>query len=331
MPAIVEKCIHRIYLKKGWNLTKGTHPNFIDEESYRNEEHYYCFPTLTDLKYEVEKYVKTELAYKGELQDNIRTAIVVRLESLCVGAKGMMFDTYDFFSLDKLLNTNTILEMESLADDDDKAFFVGLMLVLVSQYRQRNNPTINPGMGEKGLKHFMVIEEAHRLLKNVDTEKSSEMMGNPKGKAVELFANVISEMRSLGQGVAVVEQIPSKISPDVIKNSNTKIVHRLVSKDDQSLLAGSLSISEEDALYLNRLTTGHALVHKEGMERPIECAIINDIESFGISDSKVQKVMSKKGLDKSSHPFEVYEISQIFNKKGKELIITVFEFFVYNT
>lgn len=321
MPAIVEKCIHRIYLKKGWNLSKGSHPNFIDEDSYKTDEHYYCFPTLTDLKIEVEHYVKNELAYKGELQDNIRTAIVVRLESLSVGAKGMMFDTYDFFSLDKLLETNTILEMESLADDDDKAFFVGLMLVLISQYRQRNNPTINPGMENKGLKHFLVIEEAHRLLKNVETEKSSEMMGNPKGKAVELFANVISEMRSLGQGVAVVEQIPSKISPDVIKNSNTKIIHRLVSKDDQSLLAGSLSISDEDALYLNRLTTGHALCHKEGMERPVECSIISNIDSFGISDSRVQKVMNEKGLNKFLHPFEVYEMSQVLNKKGREIVI----------
>lgn len=321
MPAIVEKCIHRIYLKKGWNLSKGSHPNFIDEDSYKTDEHYYCFPTLTDLKNEVEHYVKNELAYKGELQDNIRTAIVVRLESLSVGAKGMMFDTYDFFSLDKLLEINTILEMESLADDDDKAFFVGLMLVLISQYRQRNNPTINPGMENNGLKHFLVIEEAHRLLKNVETEKSSEMMGNPKGKAVELFANVVSEMRSLGQGVAVVEQIPSKISPDVIKNSNTKIIHRLVSKDDQSLLAGSLSISDEDALYLNRLTTGHALCHKEGMERPVECSIISDIESFGISDSKVQKIMKKKGLNNSLQPFEVYEMSHILNKRGREIVV----------
>ena len=328
MPAIVEKCIHRIYLKKGWNLTKGSHPNFINEagkydsNNYNSDEHYYCFPTLTDLKNEVEDYVKNELAYKGELQDNIRTAIVVRLESLSVGAKGMMFDTYDFFPIEQLLNTNTILEMESLADDDDKAFFVGLMLILISQYRQRNNPAVNPGLRSKGLEHFLVIEEAHRLLKNVSTEKSSEMTGNSKGKAVELFANVISEMRSLGQGVAVVEQIPSKISPDVIKNSNTKIIHRLVSKDDQSLLAGSLSISDEDALYLNRLTTGHALCHKEGMERPVECAIINDIKSFAISDKKVYEVMGERLKNKPLHPFEVYELSQVLGKKGRELIVS---------
>lgn len=329
MPSIVEKCLHTIYLKKGWDLTLGTHPNFIDtngdydQGQYQFDEHYYCFPTLSDLKDEVDRYIKMELDYKGELRDNIRTAIIVRLESLCVGAKGLMFNTHDFFAIDKLLDRNTILEMESLADDDDKAFFVGLVLVLISEYRQKENPAVNPGMGDKGLRHFMVIEEAHRLLKNVQTERSSEMMGNPKGKAVEVFCNILAEMRSLGQGVAVVEQIPSKISPDVIKNSNTKIVHRLVSKDDQSLLAGSLSIDDHDALYLNRLKTGHALCHKEGMGRPVECSVLSDVDSHAISDDKVKRLMQSLNY-KSLHSYQAYQIDSWLGDAGRELCIRFF-------
>lgn len=329
MPSIVEKCLHAIYIKKGWDLTLNTHPNFVDnngnyeEERYKFEEHYYCFPTLTDLKDEVDRYIQTELDYKGELRDNIRTAIIVRLESLCVGAKGLMFNTHDFFSIEKLLSKNTILEMESLADDDDKAFFVGLVLVLISEYRQKENPAVNPGMGNKGLYHFMVIEEAHRLLKNVETERTTEMMGNPKGKAVEVFCNILAEMRSLGQGVAVVEQIPSKISQDVIKNSNTKIVHRLVSKDDQSLLAGSLSIDDYDALYLNRLKTGHALCHKEGMGRPVECAVLNDVDSHAISNEKVKRSMESLSRE-TLHGYQTYQIDALLGEAGKELIIKSF-------
>lgn len=329
MPSIVERCLHTIYIKKGWDLTLGTHPNFIDKNGdydggrYQFDEHYYCFPTLTDLKDEVDRYIKTELDYKGELRDNIRTAIIVRLESLCVGAKGLMFNTHDFFALDKLLDKNTILEMESLADDDDKAFFAGLVLVLISEYRQKENPAVNPGMGNKGLRHFMVIEEAHRLLKNVETERSREMMGNPKGKAVEVFCNILAEMRSLGQGVAVVEQIPSKISPDVIKNSNTKIVHRLVSKDDQSLLAGSLSIDDYDALYLNRLKAGHALCHKEGMGRPVECSVLSDLDFHAISDDKVKRLMTSLNY-KSLHSYQAYQVDAWLGDAGRELCVRFF-------
>jgi hypothetical protein len=213
--------------------------------------------------------------------------------------------------------------MENLADDDDKAFFVGLMLVLISEFRQKENPAVNPGTGNKGLCHFMVIEEAHRLLKNVETGRTSEMMGNPKGKAVEVFCNVISEMRSLGQGVAVVEQIPSKIAPDVIKNSNTKIVHRLVSKDDQSLLAGSLGIDDYEALYLNRLNTGHALCHKEGMGRPVECVVSNDVKSHAISDDKVNRLMEKTTND-TLHHYRSYQLDTLLGSAGTELVIKLF-------
>ena len=327
MPAIIEKCLHNIYLKKGWDLTTGIHPNFInengeyDENEYNSPEHYYCFPTLSDLKDEVNHFIQSELEYKGEYRDNIRTAIIVRLESLCVGSKGLMFNTNDFFPIKDLLSTSTILEMENLSDDDDKAFFLGLILVLIREYRQRHNPAINPGITKKGLQHFLVIEEAHRLLKNVITERTSELMGNPKGKAVEDFCNVIAEMRSLGQGVAVVEQIPSKISPDVIKNSNTKIVHRLVSKDDQTLLSGSLGLEDSEALYLNRLKTGHALCYKEGMGRPVECAILDDVKSLAVSDEKINRDMKKKLIHTNLHKYETYQLHSILASEGEKLVI----------
>ena len=77
-----------------------------------------------------------EMGYKGELKDNIRSAIVARLESLAVGAKGFLFNTHESVDINDLLNRNIVLELESLSDDDDKAFFVGLMLSLVSEYRQ---------------------------------------------------------------------------------------------------------------------------------------------------------------------------------------------------
>lgn len=97
---------------------------------------------------------------------------------------------------------------------------------------------------------MLVIEEAHRLLKNIETERISETSGNPKGKAVEHFTNMIAEMRSYGQGVIVAEQIPTKLAPDVIKNSSTKIVQRIVSADDQQVIANTIGITGNDAIQL---------------------------------------------------------------------------------
>ena len=300
MPYIVEQCLHNIYRKRGWDLTTGTHPQLSDsdgqpdEQRYEEKESRCYFPTLLDLRDEVQEHVRSRLDYKGELSDNIRTAIITRLDSLAVGSKGLLFNSSKPPDIEDWLKHPTVFELEALSDDDDKAFLVGLLLTIISEYRQTKDPARNPyaPRQESELQHVLVIEEAHRLLKNVAQERQTEHLGNPRGKAVEFFANVISEMRSMGQGVAVVEQIPSKLLPDVIKNTNTKIVHRLVSRDDQALLASTLGLEEQEAIYLTSLQTGHALYAKEGMQRPIEVKINKPtVPSQKVSDNRVHREM----------------------------------------
>lgn len=298
MPYIFEKCLYNIYEKKGWNLTFGLHSYYLEEnknslseelfdnkkleEFYKTISHKYLFPNMQDLKEEVAKYIKT-MSYKGELKDNIEGAIKSRIESLCVGAKGYMFNTNDYIDFNKIFNNNSIFELEGLADDSDKAFALGLLIIYINEYRQVDKEINN----KKGLKHLLVIEEAHRLLKNVSTEKN-EYIGNPKGKAVEHFTNMLAEMRSYGQGVIVAEQIPTKLAPDVIKNSSNKIVHRIIAKDDQEVIANSIGIYPEDAIYLGNSKTGYALCHKEGMVQPV-IVKIDEVESNNISDKNLYR------------------------------------------
>lgn len=283
MPYILEKCLQNVYKKKGWNLTLGFHPFLVNasnsadffeadymQEKYESESHKYLFPTMQDLKSEIERYIEEEMNYEGEVAGNIKTAIKARLESLCSGPKGYMFNTYEYADMSLLLNDNTVFELEGLADDSDKAFCVGLLIIFINEYRQITKETVKM---DKELSHILVIEEAHRLLKNVNTEKTSEDMGNPKGKAVEHFTNMIAEMRSYGQGVIVAEQIPSKLAPDVIKNSSNKIIQRLVAADDQELVANTIGLSAEECLNLGSLTTGTGLCHKEGMSLPVRVQI----------------------------------------------------------
>lgn len=291
MPYILEKCIYNIYSKRGWNLTLGFHPCLVNSKSQRNlfEEgkmkeyynmsaHKYVFPTMQDLKEEIDYYIENEMTYEGEVKGNIRGAIKARIDSLCVGSKGYMFNTHDMVDIGKLLETNSVLELEGLADDSDKAFALGLLIIYVNEYRQVQKEV----GGVKGLQHLLVVEEAHRLLKNTSTE-SNEDLGNPKGKAVEHFTNMLAEMRSYGQGVIVAEQIPSKLAPDVIKNSSNKIVHRIIARDDQEIIANTVGIYSKDAIYLGNSKVGYALCHKEGMVQPV-IVKIDEVGSKQISD-----------------------------------------------
>ena len=277
MSYIFEKCLHNIYKNRGWNLVFGFHPYFGDGrridglfeesslcESYTKTAHRFLFPTMQDLKEEIDRCLEEDLEYRGELQGNIKSALKARLESLCVGAKGYLFNTGAFPEMEKLLRGNVVVELDGLADDADKAFSLGLLIIYVNEFRKIQKE-LN---GRTGLQHLLVIEEAHRLLKNVTAEIDKEV-GNAKGKAVEHFTNMLAEMRSYGQGVIVAEQIPTKIAPDVIKNSSNKIIHRLVAKDDQEAVANTIGVSLEDAIYLGNSTKGYALCHKEGMVQPV--------------------------------------------------------------
>ncbi len=308
MPYILEKCLHTIYRNKGWDLTLGYHPMIAKTDSrtdffkteyaktqYAKQSHKYIFPTMQELKDEISRYVEEELKYDGEVAGNVKTAMKVRLENLCVGAKGYTFNTNEFIDIKMLLNDKAVFELEGLADDSDKAFSVGLLVIFINEYRQVEQET--NGNQEASLKHLLVIEEAHRLLKNVETERSTETLGNPKGKAVEHFTNMIAEMRSYGQGVIVAEQIPAKLAPDVIKNSSTKIVQRIVSADDQQIIANTIGISDNDAMQLGAVETGYAFCHKEGMVLP---TVIK------VSDSFVDDEGNKQDLDIFVSDEEIY-------------------------
>lgn len=295
MTYILEKCLHNIYRKKGWNQTLGYHPYLIDLKSatdvfdadymrgrYEMKSCGFLFPTMQDLKDEVKRYIENEMQYEGDVGSNIKAAILARLESLCVGSKGYMFNTHSCMDMEALMEQKAVFELEGLADDDDKAFCVGLLIIFINEYRQVYQD--EHGNAKSGLRHLLVIEEAHRLLKNMETERTSENMGNPKGKAVEHFTNMLAEMRSYGQGVMIAEQIPCKLAPDAIKNSSNKIIQRLVSADDQRLAANAVGMKEEEAVYLGSLKKWEALCHKEGMSLPVHVAV-HPVEKQHVSDS----------------------------------------------
>lgn len=343
MPYILEKCLHSVYSNKGWDLTLGYHPllvnsnspiDFFDiniiKERYSNTSHKYLFPTMQDLKDEIARYIEEELKYDGEVAGNIKTAMKVRLENLCVGTKGYTFNTNEFIDFEELLQKNVVFELDGLTDDSDKAFSVGLLVIFINEYRQVQKE--KNGLDESGLKHLLVIEEAHRLLKNVNTERTTEHLGNPIGKAVEHFTNMIAEMRSYGQGVIVAEQIPTKLAPDVIKNTSTKIVQRIVSIDDQIAMANTIGISNKDAIQLGSLETGYAYCHKEGMVLPAPVHILNYSNDEQGSTNKLDDFVSDELLyNNKNDRFDEISLSMVRSILGGRIKIKNMVISILNT
>ena len=107
-----------------------------------------------------------------------------------------------------------------------------------------------------------VVEEAHRLMRNVEGGRASS-------HAVELFAALLAEIRAYGEGIVVAEQIPSKLLPDVIKNTACKFVHRLPAADDRAAVGATMNLTAEQSEYVVSLRPGTAAVFTDGMDRPV--------------------------------------------------------------
>ncbi|BBX27184.1 ATP-binding protein [Mycolicibacterium alvei] len=252
LPQVLETCLHEVYTDRGWDITTNTNHRLrccVDRSL--------AFPTLTELVRKVEVTVP-ELGYDDKVANDISAALRTRLNSLRTGGKGRMLDTRQGLDFAELLSRPTIVELEDMGDDDDKAFLMGLVMIRLIEHRRVQ------GDFDK-LRHLMVIEEAHRLLANTAPKQGGpDAEGDMKGKAVETFSNLLSEIRAYGQGVLVVDQVPTKLAPDVVKNTNLKLAHRLVAGDDRGVIADAMAMTKAQESALATMPVGWAVAFNDG-------------------------------------------------------------------
>lgn len=245
MPYILEQAVYEVYADKGWDLFSNRNIKGLKE-----------YPTLSQLYYKID-VVTDRLGYDAEVQSNVKAALKARINSLRIGGKGAMLDTPRSIPIEQLLSNPTVFELEDIGDDDTKAFVIGILLVQLYEYRKASGSS-------KELKGVLIVEEAHRLLKNVSGTEGN----NSRAKAVDFFCNMLAEIRSFGQGIIIADQIPTKLASDTIKNTNLKIVHRTVMEDDRECIGAAMHMTEEQKNYLSSLGRGCAAVFKEGDNRP---------------------------------------------------------------
>ncbi|MFB7112679.1 ATP-binding protein [Streptomyces sp. NPDC056291] len=257
LPQVLESALHSIYADRGWDVTRDANRR-LEGGGDRSA----AFPTLSDLVRKVDELVP-QLGYEDKVTGDLRAALRTRLNSLRTGGKGRMLDVRRSLPIPLLLGRPTVLELEGMGDDDDKAFMMGLLMTRLAEYRRTQG-------GADGLLHFLVIEEAHRLLANTARGQSGgETEADVKGKAVETFVNLLSEIRAYGQGVVVVDQVPTKLAPDVLKNTNLKLAHRVVAGDDREVLGDTMVMTSHQDVALAMLPVGRAAVFTDGEDAPL--------------------------------------------------------------
>lgn len=248
MPYILEKAVYEIYSDRGWDIVENINRLGLTE-----------YPTISDLYNKIDVVVDN-MGYYQEVQSNVKAALQARVYSLMIGGKGAMLNTPKSVPIEELLSRPVVMELEDLGDDETKSFVIGILFVQLYEYRKSLMTN-----GSKNLSHILMVEEAHRLLKNVVETGEG---GNTQAKSVEFFCNLLAEIRTFGQGILIADQIPTKLAPDTIKNTNLKIVHRTVALEDREAIGKAMNMSAEQIEYLSSIKRGYAAVYAEGDNRP---------------------------------------------------------------
>lgn len=276
MPQILEEAIYKIYEDKGWDIDTGR--NYLVERR-AGYKIYDAFPTLADFLIALEKIVDTK-GFSDRLRDDYRGSLVSRFSNLTKGSKGALFNCQQSTNFEKLLDMNVVIEMENLKSAEDKALLTGFLLTqLTAVIKQRHRV-------DKNFRHITLIEEAHRLLSRVEFGDNGS-----KRTAVETFTDLLAEVRKYGESLIVVDQIPNKLAPEVLKNTNTKIIHRLFARDDKEAVGDTMLMDDKQKEFLSALETGQAIVFSEGMERPVHVKIqpATDTSDSGVSNEVVRE------------------------------------------
>ncbi len=174
-----------------------------------------------------------------------------------------------------ILEKPAVLELDAIADSEQKALFMSFLLVTLFEVRQGEDlqRRKNGFTGPVDLKHVFILEEAHRILSQAGAGRSEKAGDDPRSKAVSMFVDLLAEIRAFGQGLVVVEQIPTKIASEAIKNTQLKIILKLPAPDDQDHIGDTIGLNKRQKSFSQQLGIEDGAVqlitYDESLHQPI--------------------------------------------------------------
>lgn len=251
VPILIEETVHNTI--SDWAKTNGRDFDNGLVEPLIN------YPKMIDLLVNAEEIMENK-DYEEKVRDNLKEVLTTRFKSLARGTRGKILDVDHSVGYSKLFSSNIIINISRLAGTRDKALVMSLLMQALYEYRiscYANDTAYRKEAQDNRLKHLALIEEAHNVLLKVNDNQSS---GSPQRAAADLFSNMLSEVRGYGQGFVIVDQVPTRLIDDVIKNTNYKIVHRITAPDDQAVMASCMAFREDQKYIIPALEKGNAII-----------------------------------------------------------------------
>ena len=261
-PFLIDGCIEKIYLDKGWNINErndGSKP----------------YPTMQEL-YDSLKVAVEESGYEGETKANIRSVMEVRIGSLLRREIGNVYNVRESsLQPEDWLECPVIIELEALGEGP--ANFMSLLISTLirevlkirktSDIVEKKNTNL-----KREIEHIIFYEEAHNLI-GPTTDDPVGGSVDPKISATKYLVKMLAEVRALGEGIVIADQLPTAMAPEVLKNTGLKLGHRITAQDDRNLLGSTMSASADQLEEQGTFGTGQALIFYENLLKPFKMRV----------------------------------------------------------
>ena len=274
IPQIIEEALYNCYEKLGWNIRTNKNERFEDPFA----PGVYSFPRFQDLINETDNVVKNK-GFDERLKNDYIGSIRARLQGLLVGSKGLMLNNYRSVDFASLLEQNVVIELEEVKNSAEKSLIMGFILINLNEaIKVKYKDARSRG---KKFQHVTLIEEAHRLLsKYIPGENPTKKLG------IESFTDMLAEVRKYGESLIIVDQIPQKLTSEVLKNTSTKIVHKLFAEDDKNAIGNTMALDIDQKKFLSSLPTGRAIISNPRFPKPVQIQILYN-EKINTSDTEL--------------------------------------------
>ncbi len=238
----ITKIFQLAFINAGWNLHTGDRGRPI---------------LLTDL-YAAMEEVAESLKYGMNLKKDFYGALTSRFDTLVNDPiLSVMFNCERGLKISDLLDHNTILELNELPDSH-KALVTSLLLVSITEYLDANSAI---RALQNKLRHLLVLEEAHHVLKNVVRSSATEGHASQQ-QAIDTIVQLLRESRGLGLGIVLIDQLPAMLAPEAVKLVGIMVIHALFDISERLLVGSRANLTEEQMSYIGHLKCGEAIVHQ---------------------------------------------------------------------
>jgi hypothetical protein len=201
----------------------------------------YKFPTLQDILTIIDDKTQSK-----ERQTNYSIDVNIAVSRRSTLLKNHLTDIFQTnnHSMQDLLKAPCVVELGNIGDPERLHFVMGMFLL-----RFFEEITANGRASE--LQNIIVIEEAHRF------------MTPAQDKNHDIYEQILAEARGYGTGIIIADQMPGRLIPGVIGNTNTKLIHRIDDKHTLNEMTGHI-FSPEQQRSISQLQRGELVAIHNG-------------------------------------------------------------------